>query len=228
MEIRKIKNRKKVNKMNNIFLIVSYGRTGSTVLRRYLDSRDDCSCYGEIFHKNSILYKENAPNDPVGHIKQICLQKSPCGCKIISTYHDDTKLKDICSAGFKTIYLYRENDFKCAMSDYLANLVGNWDDYTKLIKNPIVINEEKLDRIIARKKKEKERIKLLHEKYPGLHIEYNALKKPNCLKSILMFIGAKDDKNLVLPGKEIDKNKIKNKISNLDCLCLKYKNSYID
>lgn len=143
---------------NNIFVVVSEPRTGSTVLTHKLELLDNVSCQGEIFHPDeiyssakvdSIPTREERDSDPISFLQKILEQtfiqrgqSKTIGFKLFFD-HNATITSYVLDKKIPTILLERRNKLAQYSSLKIAKKTGKWNSDDVLTKEQEELNKKR-------------------------------------------------------------------------------------
>lgn len=159
------------------FLILSSGRSGSTLLENILFSNPDIHCEGELLRgknlwpKRLIQLSENVCPKPIFGFKLLTYQLED-----IQTAIPDKKqfLTNLVEQGYKIIYLERSNSLLQALSVIYAMQRNVWHYKNEdTVKNQkILLNPQKLSRTVQDLEDFKLAEKKLLENLPYIYLNY--------------------------------------------------------
>lgn len=171
------------------FVIISGGRTGSTLLVELLNSHPDIRCEGELLHDPLLA--------PYTYIERMCgLARKPCfGFKLLEYQLRNVQptireprhfVQKLYSDKYKIIFLERQNHLRSALSNIIARQRQKFHNYEKegLGSEKITIPLPELDMWIGGARNgRRRRLEMIHG-FERLHIVYeNDLQDAECHKS---------------------------------------------
>jgi LPS sulfotransferase NodH len=200
------------------FNIITAGRTGSTFLTNVLNKHPQICCAGELFHPRRTELSEDRFKDPHGFLNFVAqnsksIGKNIFGSKFIVERDDEIIKQMLSNPNNINVYLFRRNKLQQAVSSFLADRAGDWQNYTdKLNKEfeiPLDNLQKRIDRYVKRDELIKTFMQLSDNPYP---IYYEDFSLTNFNK-LFTFLGANTVVNVNF-GEGPHRNKVYHLIKN--------------
>ncbi len=164
------------------FVIFGQGRTGSSLLRSLLNTHPDVRCEGEILAEHVAQplqlvesYALASPR-PVFGFKVKIYQLS-------DTQHVDPAafLGELVGAGYRIIYLRRNNLLRHAISNSFAEMRGTYHDHSAGPRPALTVDPAALIEVMGRRQAHLDREAAVLAPYEYVQVDYEAdLLRPEC------------------------------------------------